>query len=53
MTWGIGDPEFAVDVIAECANLWPGEDTPQLTIIEADFPHSPLPRVEFTAVLRQ
>jgi 2-iminobutanoate/2-iminopropanoate deaminase len=52
MTWGIGNPDFALDVIAECANVWPGEDAPQLTIIEADFPHSPLPRVEFTAVLK-
>jgi enamine deaminase RidA (YjgF/YER057c/UK114 family) len=52
MTWGIGDPAFAVDVATECQAVWPNEDTPQLTIIEADFPHSPMPRVEFTAVLR-
>ena len=53
MTWGIGNSDFAVDVLAECANVWPGEDAPQLTIVEADFPHSPLPRVEFTAVLKR
>ena len=52
MTWGIGDPTFAVDIAAECQAVWSGEDTPHLTIIEADFPHSPMPRVEFTAVLR-
>ncbi len=51
MTWGIGDPAFAVDVATECQAVWPNEDMPQLTIIEADFPHSPMPRVEFTAVL--
>ncbi len=52
MTWGIGDPAFALDVATECHAVWPNEDSPQLTIIQADFPHSPMPRVEFTAVLR-
>jgi len=52
MTWGIGDPAFAVDIATECQAVWSGEDTPHLTIVEADFPHSPMPRVEFTAVLR-
>ena len=51
MTWGIGNPAFAVDVATECQAVWPNEDTPHLTIVEADFPHSPMPRVEFTAVL--
>ena len=49
MTWGIGDPAFAVDIATECQAVWSGEYTPQLTIVEADFPHSPMPRVEFTA----
>jgi hypothetical protein len=52
MTWGIGDSAFAVDIATECQAAWSTEDTPQLTIVEADFPHSPLPRVEFTAVIR-
>jgi enamine deaminase RidA (YjgF/YER057c/UK114 family) len=53
MTWGIGNPAFAVDVATECQAVWPNEDTPHLTIVEADFPHSPMPRVEFTAVLKE
>jgi hypothetical protein len=50
-TWGIGDPAFAAVVTEECARAWPGEAAPQLQITEADFPHSPLPRVEFTALI--
>jgi enamine deaminase RidA (YjgF/YER057c/UK114 family) len=50
-TWGIGDPAFGSVVAEECAKAWPGESAPQLQIVEADFPHSPLPRVEFTALI--
>ena len=52
MTWGIGDPAFAVDIATEYQAVWSGDDAPQLTIVEADFPHSPMPRVEFTALLK-
>ena len=51
LTWGIGDPAYGPVVAAECAKAWPGESAPQLSLVEADFPHSPLPRVEFTALL--
>jgi enamine deaminase RidA (YjgF/YER057c/UK114 family) len=51
-SWGIGDPGFAADVAQEVAAVWPEGRAPDTQIVEADFPHSPLPRVEFTAVLR-
>ena len=50
-TWGIGDPAYGPVVADECVKAWLGESAPQLSIVEADFPHSPLPRVEFTALL--
>jgi enamine deaminase RidA (YjgF/YER057c/UK114 family) len=49
-TWGIGDPAYAVDVASVMQRFWPAK-TPDLRIIEADFPHSGLPRLEFIAVL--
>jgi hypothetical protein len=51
-TWGIGDPAFEQDVEQEVSAVWPEGRAPDTQIVEADFPHSPLPRVEFTAVLR-
>jgi 2-iminobutanoate/2-iminopropanoate deaminase len=49
-TWGIGDPCYAVDIEAVTARVWP-QNAPDLQIIEADFPHSGLPRLEFIALL--
>ena len=51
LTWGIGESEYGAVVANECARAWPGESRPQVDVVEADFPHSPLPRVEFTALL--
>jgi enamine deaminase RidA (YjgF/YER057c/UK114 family) len=51
-TWGIGDPSFTPVIEEECARYWPDPASrPRLQIIEADFPHSPLPRLEFLALL--
>jgi enamine deaminase RidA (YjgF/YER057c/UK114 family) len=51
-TWGIGDVSFAKVVEEECVRYWPDSATrPRLQILEADFPHSPLPRLEFLALL--
>ena len=49
-TWGIGDPAYAVDIAGVMQRYWPVK-TPDLRIIEADFPHSGLPRLEFIALL--
>jgi 2-iminobutanoate/2-iminopropanoate deaminase len=49
-TWGIGDPAYAVDIASAMQRAWPVAG-PDLRVIEADFPHSPLPRLEFIAVL--
>jgi len=49
-TWGIGDPAYAEDIARVMARHWP-KDGPDLQIIEADFPHSSLPRLEFIALL--
>ena len=49
-TWGIGDPAYAADVARVVARHWP-KTAPDLQVIEADFPHSDLPRLEFIALL--
>jgi enamine deaminase RidA (YjgF/YER057c/UK114 family) len=49
-TWGIGDPAYAADIAAVAARIW-SQNGPDLQIIEADFPHSGLPRLEFIALL--
>jgi 2-iminobutanoate/2-iminopropanoate deaminase len=49
-TWGIGDPAYAVDIAGVMQRYWPVQ-TPDLRIIEADLPHSGLPRLEFIALL--
>jgi enamine deaminase RidA (YjgF/YER057c/UK114 family) len=51
MTWGIGDAAFEVDVREECSRVWPSGSLPNVDVIQAPFPHSPLPRLEFTALL--
>jgi enamine deaminase RidA (YjgF/YER057c/UK114 family) len=51
-TWGIGDPAYAADISRVMARHWP-KDAPDLQIIEADFPHSGLPRLEFIALLEE
>jgi enamine deaminase RidA (YjgF/YER057c/UK114 family) len=51
LVWGIGDPAFEADVLEECSKHWPPERMPRVDIIEAAFPHSPLPRLEFLALL--
>ena len=51
MVWGIGDPAFEPDVRTECSQHWMPERTPRLDVMLADFPHSPLPRLEFFALL--
>jgi enamine deaminase RidA (YjgF/YER057c/UK114 family) len=50
MTWGIGDPAYAADIADVMQRYWPAEK-PDLRIMEADFPHSGLPRLEFIALL--
>jgi enamine deaminase RidA (YjgF/YER057c/UK114 family) len=52
MVWGIGEPAFEADVRAKCSKHWSGESMPRLEVMLADFPHSPLPRLEFIALLR-
>lgn len=52
MVWGIGDAEFADAVQATTEKHWPSENRPRLDIVEADFPHSPLPRLEFFGLLK-
>jgi len=49
-TWGIGDPAYAAGVARVMQRHWP-EATPDTQIMEADFPHSGLPRLEFIALL--
>ena len=51
MVWGIGDAAFEADVRAECERHWPSDRTPRLDVMQADFPHSPMPRLEFFALL--
>ncbi len=53
MVWGIGDPAFEPDVRAECAQRWPPEHLPRIDVMQAAFPHSPLPRLEFFALLEE
>jgi enamine deaminase RidA (YjgF/YER057c/UK114 family) len=49
-TWGIGEPSYADDIASVMQRYWPAK-MPDLRIIEADFPHSGLPRFEFIALL--
>lgn len=51
MVWGIGDPAFEADVRDACAGRWAADAMPRLDVMQADFPHSPLPRLEFFALL--
>ena len=51
LVWGIGDPAFEADVREECAEHWPPERMPRLDFMQAEFTHSPLPRLEFFALL--
>ena len=48
--WGIGDPSYADDVARVMERHWPSR-LPDIRYIEADFPHSGLPRLEFIALL--
>ncbi len=53
MVWGIGDPAFEAPVREECATHWQPDRLPRLDVLQAGFPHSPLPRLEFFALLDQ
>jgi enamine deaminase RidA (YjgF/YER057c/UK114 family) len=53
LAWGIGDAAFESDVREECTRHWPAGGGPRIDVMQAPFPHSPLPRLEFIAVLRQ
>jgi 2-iminobutanoate/2-iminopropanoate deaminase len=49
---GIGDAAYRSAVEREWRKLWPeGSSRPRLDVIQADFPHSPLPRLEFIALV--
>lgn len=48
--WGIGDPAYAADITEVMRRHW-AEALPDVQIVEADFPHSGLPRLEFIALL--
>jgi enamine deaminase RidA (YjgF/YER057c/UK114 family) len=50
LLWGIGDPAFEADVRDECAQHWPPGDL-RVDVVQAPFAHSPLPRLEFIALL--
>ncbi len=50
VTWGVGDPAYAADIAEVMARHWPSA-MPDVHVIEADFPHSGLPRLEFVALL--
>jgi enamine deaminase RidA (YjgF/YER057c/UK114 family) len=49
-TWGIGDAAYAADIERVMARHWPS-NPPDVQIVEADFRHSGLPRLEFIALL--
>jgi enamine deaminase RidA (YjgF/YER057c/UK114 family) len=49
-TWGIGDSAHGEGIAKVMERHWP-DKRPDLQIIEADFPHSGLPRLEFIALL--
>jgi hypothetical protein len=51
LVWGIGDPAFEAHVREECARVWPAGSLPQVDVVQAPFTHSPLPRLEFIALL--
>jgi enamine deaminase RidA (YjgF/YER057c/UK114 family) len=51
VVWGIGDPAFESPVREECAAHWPSDRMPRLDVVRGAFPHSPLPRLEFFALL--
>jgi enamine deaminase RidA (YjgF/YER057c/UK114 family) len=51
LVWGIGDPRFEADVREESAGHWVQDRGPRVDVLEAAFPHSPLPRLEFIALL--
>ena len=53
LAWGIGDAAFEADVREEWARHLPAGGGPRIDVMQAPFPHSPLPRLEFTAVLKQ
>jgi enamine deaminase RidA (YjgF/YER057c/UK114 family) len=48
--WGVGDAAYCDDVARVMARHW-SEGLPDVQVVEADFPHSGLPRLEFTALL--
>jgi enamine deaminase RidA (YjgF/YER057c/UK114 family) len=48
--WGVGDAAYGDDIARVMARHWP-EGLPDVQVVEADFPHSGLPRLEFTALL--
>ena len=50
--FGIGDLAYRYAVESEWRKLWPqGSRMPRLDVTLADFPHSPMPRLEFIALL--
>jgi enamine deaminase RidA (YjgF/YER057c/UK114 family) len=49
-TWGIGEPSYAEDIAGVMKRHWPG-GMPDVRVMQADFPHSGLPRLEFIALL--
>jgi enamine deaminase RidA (YjgF/YER057c/UK114 family) len=51
LVWGIGDPAFETEVREECARHWRPDRLPRIHVMQADFPHSPLPRLEFIALV--
>ena len=53
LVWGIGDPAFEADVRDECAQHWPPGDLPRIDFMQAPFAHSPLPRLEFIALVNR
>jgi 2-iminobutanoate/2-iminopropanoate deaminase len=49
-TWGVGDAAYVEDIATVMQRHWP-EKRPDVQVVEADFPHSGLPRLEFIALL--
>jgi enamine deaminase RidA (YjgF/YER057c/UK114 family) len=48
--WGVGDIAYADDIARVMARHWPA-GLPDVAVVEAEFTHSGLPRLEFTALL--
>lgn len=49
--WGIGDVGFEAAIRDEAGRCWPADAKPRIDIVQADFPHNPLPPLEFLALI--